>query len=159
DLARVEPGADRGRELGGILDVVAAAAHRLDDLVVARVGELGRGGALGAEDHDLRAAGLPPRGVVGGDEGDGELEVDAALRVEAVEAKAAVAGQDEDLAAGVELLRGEGEGRADAEAAERARVEPLAGALERDDARAEGHAVAAVADEDRVVVDRVADRP
>ena|SRR5882724_10485280 len=76
---------------------------------------------------------------------------DAALEILTREGEAAIAEQADDLLVRVRQFRRHGEGRADAEIAERARIHPPAGRLRLDDTPGEGEHVAGIADEDRVL--------
>ncbi len=88
-----------GRICSGSLDELAVAAERLHHLVVAGVGELGRGEAIPAVDGALRPHHLAPGGVVADDADDRQLEAHGGVELEAVQAEGAVAVDDHDALA------------------------------------------------------------
>src|SRR5215468_1862493 len=146
-LAALGRALERGAELLRPLDELAVAAERLDDLIVARVAQQRRARAVPAVHAALRPHHLAPGGVVADDADDREAEAHGRVVLEAVQAEGAVAVDDHDAAPGVGELRGEREGHADAERAQRARVHPRALAAHRQDLRRGRDDVAAVADD------------
>ncbi len=103
-----------------------------------------------AEHAELRQTDLPPGGVVSDHHHHRHLETHRGLEVEAVEAERAVALDHEDGALRMQVLGGEPERRAHAQAAQRPGVEPAAGPGEFDGLGAHGDKVPAVGDEHRV---------
>src|SRR5262249_26434417 len=85
-------------------------------------------------------------------------EANERVELEAVEAEGTVSGDDDDLLLGLCSLHAEREGRPDAEAAERARVEPVAGTVHAQHAGDRGHDVAAVPDHDRPRIEHLVER-
>src|SRR5512145_3374537 len=98
--------------------MLAVAAERLGELVVAARGEARRDLAFVAVDPDLGDADLAPSGVISDHEDGREAEAGQRLELETVQAEGAVARDDDDLLRGLGGLHAERVGRADAEAAE-----------------------------------------
>src|SRR6266404_859596 len=157
-LAGAERALERGTDLARLLDVLAVPAQRLDDAVVAREIELGRDRALLAIELHLAAADLHPRRVVADDADDVDLLPHAGLELHAVQAEGAVAVHDEHVAVRPRELRRHRVSGTDAERAERARIEPLTDLGDAEHRRRGRDEVAAVADDDRVLVEHVVDR-
>jgi hypothetical protein len=88
----------------------------------------------------------------------GKVEADRRVELHSVQSKGAIAVDDHDALVGIRELGGQGEGHADTQRSERARIHPATLALDRDDLRRGGDDVAAIADHDHVAqgVDPVA---
>src|SRR4051812_34624977 len=155
-LAALAGALDRRADLARLGDLLAVAAEHLGELAVADVRQLVADVAAAlAVLLDLAVADLVHVRVVADDADERQVEADRRVEVEAREAERAVTEQREDLAVGVGLLGADAERDADADGPERARVHPQAGALRLDDAARERDDVAAVADEPRVVGQRL----
>src|SRR3954449_1535190 len=155
-LAALAGALDRGPDLARLGDLLAVAAEHLGELAVADVRQLVADVAPRlAVLLDLAVADLVHVRVVADDADERQVEADRRVEVEAREAERAVTEEGEDLAVGVGLLGADAERDADADGPERARIHPQAGALRLDDAARERDDVAAVADEPRVVGQRL----
>ena len=132
----------------------------IDDAVVARGRqEVGDVAALLAVAGNLPIADLVPGRVVAHDADDRQVETHGRVELEAVEPKSAVAKQDERFLVRQRHLGGDGKGHAHAQRPQRPRVEPVPGLARLDDAGADRHHVAAVADEDGVLGQEIVDLP
>src|SRR3954471_20137286 len=155
-LAALAGALDGRPDLAGLRDLLAVAAQHLGELAVADVGQLVADVAAAlAVLLDLAVADLVHVRVVADDADERQVEADRRVEVEAREAERAVTEEGEDLAVGIGLLGADAERDADADGPERARVHPQAGALRLHDAAGEGDDVAAVADEARVLGQRL----
>ena len=134
------------------------AAHAFDDLVVAAVvAQHARDDAVLAVHRPLADGDLTPLPVVADDGDDRDVEADESVEVEAVEPERAVAVDHDDALVRVDGVDRHAEASADAERAEGARIVPLPRQVHRQDLRRVRDDVAAVADDDRVVVDEAGD--
>src|SRR3954468_10227875 len=155
-LAALAGALDRRPDLARLGDLLAVAAEHLGELAVADVRQLVADVAAAlAVLLDLAVADLVHVRVVADDADERQVEADRRVEVEAREAERAVTEEGEDLAVGVGLLGADAERDADADGPERARIHPQAGALRLDDAARERDDVAAVADEPRVLRQRL----
>ena len=132
-------------------------AESLHDPVVAGFGQIHGHLPIGAVQADLGAQHLPPGGVVADDPHDGQPEADRGVVLEAVKAKSPVAVDDQYLPVRERMLGGQGERHPHPEGAQRAGVHPAVRGPDRDHLGGLRDDVAPVADEDRVLVDEVAD--
>ena len=136
-------------------DQFAMAAQGFDHFIVANAGrEFGGGGV--ADDCALRVFDLAPGSVVANDGDDGQFLAHHALKLHAVEAKRAVAVQDQHPFAGASNLCGHGEACAGAQAAHRAGIEPVARLIDVDDSASVADDIAAIAYNGGLFVDEVA---
>src|SRR3954465_8158916 len=155
-LAALAGALDRRADLARLGDLLAVAPGHLGDLAVADVRQLVADFAAAlAVLLDLAVADLVHVRVVADDADERQVEADRRVEVEAREAERAVTEEGEDLAVGVGLLGADAERDADADGPERARAHPQAGALRLHHAAGERHDVAAVADESRVLGQRL----
>src|SRR5438093_7284780 len=158
--SRVE-GAAKGRtDLGRGGHLLAVAAQSFHHPVVRRLGvELRRGSVARAVQHLLGNLDLPPRAVVTDDPDERDLLADGALVLHRVQPERPVAVDDENLFVGLGQLGGHGEGGTYAEAAERARVEPVSRVPSLDDRGGDPDDVPTVTDHNRVGVEEIPDLP
>src|SRR4051812_48803573 len=155
-LAALAGALDRRPDLARLGDLLAVAAEHLGELAVADVRQLVADVAAAlAVLLDLAVADLVHVRVVADDADERQVEADRRVEVEAREAERAVTEEGEHLAVGIGLLGADAERDADADGPERARVHPQAGTLGLDDAAGERDDVAAVADEARVLRQRL----
>src|SRR5262245_29370201 len=136
-----------------LLDVLSVAAERLDDTIVTREAERGRGGAIWTVELLLTSANLHPAGIVPDDADDVDLLAHHRFELHRVETERAVPIQDDDVALRPCELGRHRVARAYAERAERSGIEPLTGLTRAHGVRGGAYEIAAIADDARVVVD------
>ena len=130
------------------------AAQRLYHLVVAGViGETGANDAVLAVHALLSDQDLAPLAVVPHHGDHGQVEAHQRIEVEAVEAEGAVSVHHQHLLLGMHILGGDAKAGAHAQGAQRAGAHELAGEVDWQYLRRKPDDVAAVADDDGVLID------
>ena len=151
---RPDPGLREGRsDLVGMVDRQPLAAERLRREVVVGRGE--DGPDVVAQHRDLVARDLRPRGVVADQSDHRHAVADEGVELHQAVGDRTVAVEDPDLRVGPRDLGAEREAAADTERAEDARIEPAEGRAGAHDVRRRADEVAAVGDQDRIVVEEV----
>src|SRR5207247_1121268 len=139
----------------GPLDQFAIAAKVLDYFVVTyTLGKFCR--CCVTYNGLLRVLDLPPRSIIADHRDHGQLLAHHALELHAIQAKGAVAVQDQHLLAGTRELRSHGEASAGSQAAHGTRVEPVTRLIDVDYATAIADDITPVTHHRRILVDEVA---